>query len=103
MILKFYNRRPGDDFTTPKVLLVAPTGKAAYHINGNTIHSTLRIPCNQSLQFRSLESSFVNTLQTKLGNVQLIFIDEISMIGFKMLNFIHQRLMEIKQSKEPFD
>lgn len=76
MILKFYNRRPGDDFTTPKVLLVAPTGKAAYHINGNTIHSTLRIPCNQSLQFRSLESSSLNTLQTKLGNVQLIFIDE---------------------------
>ncbi|CAG2214630.1 unnamed protein product [Mytilus edulis] len=102
MILKFYNRRSGDDFTTPKVLLMAPTGKAAYNINGNTIHSTLRIPCNQSLQFRSLESSSLNTLQTKLGNVQLIFIDEISMVGFKMLNFIHQRLMEIKQSKEPF-
>ncbi|VDI33111.1 Hypothetical predicted protein [Mytilus galloprovincialis] len=101
MILKFY-KRSGDDFTTPKVLLMAPTGKAAYHINGNTIHSTLRIPCNQSLQFRSLESSSLNTLQTKLGNVQLIFIDEISMVGFKMLNFIHQRLMEIKQSKEPF-
>ena len=50
MFLKFYNRRAGDDFTKPRVILMAPTGKAAYHIHGNTIHSALRIPANQKLQ-----------------------------------------------------
>ena len=46
LILKYYNRRAGDDFSTPKILLMAPTGKAAYHYeyqpirNCNTDHWT---------------------------------------------------------------
>ena len=34
--LKYYNTRAGVDFSEVKVLLLAPTGKAAYHIKGNT-------------------------------------------------------------------
>ena len=36
---KYYNTRAGVDFSKVKVLLLAPTGKAAYHIKVNTIHS----------------------------------------------------------------
>ncbi len=36
--LKYYNARAGDDFRRVHMLLLAPTGKAAYFIKGNTIH-----------------------------------------------------------------
>jgi hypothetical protein len=36
--LKYYNTRAGDDFHQVKILMLAPTGKAAYNIKGNTIH-----------------------------------------------------------------
>ena len=42
--LKYYNSRHGEDFQEVKILLLAPTGKAAFSIRGNTIHSTLQIP-----------------------------------------------------------
>lgn len=47
--LKYYNTRPGINFNEAKVLMLAPTGKAAYNIKGNTIHSALAIPACQSL------------------------------------------------------
>ena len=46
--LKYYNARAGDDFRRVHILLLAPTGKAANLIKGNTIHSALAIPASQS-------------------------------------------------------
>ena len=79
--LKYYNTRAGDDFHQVKVLLLAPTGKAAYNIKGNTIHSALAIPACQSLSnYKPLDSSRLNTIRSKLGGLKLIFLDEISMV-----------------------
>ena len=61
--LKFYIAREGEDFHDINVLLLAPTGKAAYNIKGNTIHSSLAIPANQSLKnYKHLDSSRLNTI-----------------------------------------
>jgi hypothetical protein len=49
--LKHYNKRAGEDFRRVQVLLLAPTGKAAYLIKGNTIHSALSIRASQCLTF----------------------------------------------------
>ena len=38
--LKYYNTTAGDDFIQVKILMLAPTGKAAFNIKGNTIHSS---------------------------------------------------------------
>ena len=46
--LKYYNTRAGDDFHQNKVILLAPTGKAAYTIKGNTVHNALAVPANPS-------------------------------------------------------
>ena len=48
--VKYYNTRAGDNVREVKVLLLAPTGKAAFIIKGNTIHSALAIPACQSLK-----------------------------------------------------
>ena len=87
-----------------KVLILAPTGKAAYNIKGNTIHSALAIPTCQSLKiYKPLDSSRLNTLRCKLGGVKLIFIDEISMVGNTMFNVqFNNRLKDFKGSSVPF-
>ena len=98
--LKYYNTRPGINFHETKVLMLAPTGKAAYNIKGNTIHSALAIPACQSLKnYKSLDSSRLNTLRSQVGRLKLIFIDEISMVGNTMFTVqISNRLKDIKGS-----
>ena len=102
--LKYYNSRAGVDFNEVKILLLAPTGKAAFGIKGNTIHSTLAIPASQSLKnYKNLDSGRLNTLRCKLHAVKLIFLDEISMVSNTMFNVqINYRLKDIKGSKEAF-
>ena len=101
---KYYNARAGEDFNEVKILLLAPTGKAAFGIKGNTIHSTLAIPASHSLKnYKPLDSSRLNTLRCKLHAVKLTFLDEISMVGNTMFNVqINNRLEDIKGSKEAF-
>ena len=77
--LKYYNTRAGHDFHQIKVLMLAPTGKAAFNIKGMTIHSALAIPACQSLEnYKPLDSSKLNTLRCQLGGLKLICLDEIS-------------------------
>ena len=71
--MKYYNTRPGIDFSQTKVLMLAPTGKVAYNIKGNTIHSALAIPASQSSRkYKSLDSSRLNTIRYQLGGIKLI-------------------------------
>ncbi|PFX12182.1 ATP-dependent DNA helicase PIF1 [Stylophora pistillata] len=102
--LKYYNTRPGINFNETIVLMLPPTGKAAYNIKGNTIHSALAIPACQSLKnYKSLDSSRLNTLRSQIRRLKLIFIDEISMVGNTMFTVqIYNRLKDIKDSSLPF-
>lgn len=102
--LKYYNTRAGDDFHQVRILMLAPTGEAAYIIKGMTIHSSLAIPACQLLKtYKPLDSSRLNTLRCQLGCVKLIFLDEISMVGSTMFNVqINNRLKDIKGSTEDF-
>ena len=91
------------NFAETKVLMLATTGKAAYNIKGNTIHNAIAIPACQSLRnYKSLDSSRLNTLRCQIGGVKLIFIDEISMVGNTMFNVqINNRPKDIKDSSLP--
>ena len=83
-------------------VLCAPTGKAAYNIGGHTIHSLFCIPANQSLHYKPLDSQQLDTMRVKFQSLKLIFIDEVSMVGGKMFNFINHRLQEVFASNLPF-
>ena len=66
-------------------MLLAPTGKAAFIIKGNTIHIALAVPASQTLKsYKPLDCSRLNTLRSQLGGFQLILLDEISMVGSNM-------------------
>ena len=74
------------------VLLTAPTGVAAFNINGATIHSAFSIPVNARLPYQPLSEDKISTLRNKLQQLNIVIIDEISMVDQKLLCYIHGRL-----------
>ena len=79
------------------VLLTAPTGVASFNIGGMTIHSALLIYGGKyGKGVESVAFEKLNTLRSKLENLHLLVIDEVSMVGSDMLLNIHKRLDEIK-------
>lgn len=95
---------PGIDPNNQFVLLTAPTGKAAFNIDGNTLHSIFQIPINQnnSKGFIPLSNDQRNTLFLHSMLVKLIIIDEISMVGTKLLHYLNFRLQQIFNSDKLF-
>ena len=76
------------------VLLAAPTGVAAFNIQGMTVHSALLLGTSKFIT--QLTQDKLNTLRTKLSNLQLLIIDEISVVGSNRLLQIHKRLQQLK-------
>ena len=67
------------------VLVIAPTGVAAFNIMGITIHSALSIPiiANKNLE---ISGERLKQLQNRLQDVIYIVIDEKSMVGRECLD-----------------
>ncbi len=82
-----------DDVT---VLLVAHTGTAAYNIAGETICSAFKLGGRLPKDYKPLGEEKLNTLRVKYQHLQLVIIDEISMVSAKQLSYIHGRLQQIK-------
>ena len=74
--------------------LLAPTGVAAVNISGSTIHSFLQFAKTNNQDFRGLHGPALHNLQAKCSNIKYIIIDELSMIGCRLLNAIDQRLKQ---------
>lgn len=86
-----------------KVLSVAPTGKAAFNIDGNTIHSALHIPFTQQKKaYIPLTNDLSNTLHSKYFDIDVMICDEYSMVGSNLFNQCNSRLQQIFKSKEIF-
>jgi len=77
------------------VLLMAYIGKTTFNIDGTTIHSSLFIPHNCK-DLPSLNLEQLDNLIKKYDQLQLIVVDEISLIGKRILIFINILLRSIK-------
>ena len=77
---------------------MAPTGVAAFNIGGLTIHRALNLPVEHgnSTTYRKLGAERLKELRQSWKYVNTIIIDEISMVSYKTMSFIHKRLTEIK-------
>ena len=71
-----------------KVVKTAPTGKVAFNVRGNTLHSAFKIPANRGFEYCALDSDRLNTMWTQLKKLKLILIDEISLVGSGMFIFL---------------
>ena len=75
------------------VQAAAPSGTAAYLINGKTLHSLLYLPVGTS-KCLSLQGERLKCIQTAFSNVGLLVIDEKSMVGQKVFTMVSKRLQE---------
>ena len=82
----------GVDPEKPRILLLAPTGVAAVHINRTTIHEGLQI--NVGSRMFPLNDRQRAVLRNKLFEVKII-IDENSMVSSMLLYQVNQRLNKI--------
>lgn len=90
----------GEDPYDIRILLCAPTGKAAYNISGVTLHNAFQIQPSKGFDNQSLSCDVLNTLRMKYRNLSVILIDEISMVGNKMFSLLEKRLKKMKGNKQ---
>ena len=76
------------DPAKPEVLLLAPTGVTSINISGNTVQFGLHIPCRGKLL--PLNDANKAELKNKYSEVELVIIDEISMVSTKLSYQIHK-------------
>jgi hypothetical protein len=82
-----------------KKIVVAPTGIAALNIGGATINSAFRIGFDT---FPMIKESNDPRFKKLLRNLELLIIDEISMVRAPMLDAISETLKLHRNSDEPF-
>ncbi|XP_026827688.1 ATP-dependent DNA helicase PIF1-like [Ooceraea biroi] len=77
--------------------VTAPTGIAAFNIDGLTIHRLFQLPVEhgRTAKYKQLSDIALKVIRDELKNVVLIIIDEVSMISNITFMYIHLRLTEI--------
>ena len=102
-------RTEGEEPDLPKILLLAPTGTAAFNIEGITIHTAFLLQIKNLIKKKRKTSAYEplsdekrNTLRSKLASLCFIIIDEISMVGSDLVLRIHYRLSELFGGRQNF-
>src|SRR5436305_2005654 len=80
------------------VFRAAPTGVAAFNIQGRTIHSLLRLPVRKT--FTPVSPTTLSGMQDDFKDCEFLIIDEKSMIGLGTLHRIDQRLRQIFPTRQ---
>ena len=78
--------------------VAAPTGLAAYIINGVTVHCLFQLPIEhegKTAGYWSLPKESQKVMRANLRRPKLLIIDEVSMLSNLNLAYIHLRLEEI--------
>ena len=102
-VSRYFNLQPSNIPSIKSVMKVAITGKAAFLIKGETIHSGLGIRPKKCYEFyERLSADQLNSLHVKFRGTKLLMIDEISMVGLNFFRFINARLQDIMANDEPF-
>ena len=70
-------------------VVTATTGIAAFSINGQTLHSAAQLLIRE---YRDLQNDSLQRLQLTLEGKRFLIIDEMSMIGHKILSWLDNRL-----------
>ena len=80
-------------------IVVAPTGVAALNAGGSTIHSFFRINIKPLPEPKRMRG---NSTEMVMENMDLLIIDEISMVNAPLLDAISKSLQMHRNSKKPF-
>lgn len=91
-----------ENYSEKNIVLACPTALAATTICGSTLHSLFRLPPKD--YFDPVETVLNRNKgnDTVLKHIQMLIIDEISMVRPDMLDVIDLILKDVKHSKKPF-
>ena len=93
--IKLVKLKSGDDIKKPSILIMAPTANAAFIIGGRTIDSILGFyPMNQNC-YVPTDPGRMAQMKFQYEDVEVLFIDEISMVGSMKLSKINFRLQDL--------
>ena len=81
-----------------EVLLTAPTGTAASHIGGSTIHAALGMRSFECPQ-QSTGRGQLDKVRKRLARTKFLVVDEVSMVGCKMLVRVDEKCSKIWASR----
>ena len=90
------------DTNSAKILLTAPTGKAAYNIGGTTLHSAFALPIHHRSTITPLNGNTVHTLSIKMAEIKTLIIDENSMCSRDSFMLVDVCLQQIMNLQVPF-
>jgi hypothetical protein len=96
-LIRYFRRNEGTAEKT-EIALVAYTGKAAHNIGGVTAHHAF----NLALVSDSISAETLNSLRVKFSHLELVIMDEISMLGQKTFNKINTRMCKVSGTERPF-
>jgi energy-coupling factor transporter ATP-binding protein EcfA2 len=91
--------------SSKRMIVVAPTGVAALNAEGVTIHSFFALPLSPYIPMQEGVSNEKSLSRTKIAiirNLDLLIIDEISMVRADLLDAIDAALRRYRRRKEPF-
>src|SRR5574344_1560311 len=97
--------------TKKKYIVLAPTGIAAINVGGSTLHSFFKLPFHPLLpndtrySIRNIKTTLKYNSPTRkvINEVELIIIDEISMVRADIIDFIDKVLrIYSRNMREPF-
>jgi hypothetical protein len=90
--------------TKKKLAVVAPTGVAAINAGGMTIHSLFQIPFGPIIPGGNTrpDTHYSEEKKELLANLELMIIDEVSMVRPDVLDQIDLILRNVKESAHPF-
>ncbi|XP_055680639.1 uncharacterized protein LOC129788528 [Lutzomyia longipalpis] len=96
LITHHFDNLPNSNPESMKVLLCAPSGMAAFLINGMTLHLAFALPNTQNpVDIDHFSEDIANTIRCEFKDVKLIVIDEVSMVGSNTSVKVSQRLIQI--------
>ena len=75
--------------------MAAPTGVAAFNIEGQTLHGLLKLLTKGD--FKDLKGERLQNMQQSLADMSYLIIDEMSMVGRKMFGQVDRRLRQVFQ------
>ena len=83
--------------------VVAPTGIAASHLQGQTIHSFFSLGIRDTLEDDYIESLLEKKyLQTRFDKLKVLIVDEISMVSPEIFSSMDRILRAFKENNLPF-
>ena len=88
--------------TKKQCVVAAPTGIAAIHAGGCTLHSLFNLPFTPVTPLDKLSVKINGYKMHLIKNIELLIIDEVSMVRPDILDTIDRRLRFIRRAKEPF-